>query len=1030
MIKRILFSTRTMGLLLIVFALSMAAATFVENDYGTPVAKELIYNSWWFEAVMVLLVANFLGNIVRYKLYKRPKWPLLVFHLAFLFIFLGGAITRYISFEGSMHIREGEMENRVISEATFFKVQFANSSTVKNFQQQTNFIPNNSPAFFRLFKSRFSASYEFQDEKVNFKLINFVPRAQDSVIADPTGKSVLHMVAMEAGVRKNIYIPSGGSKAIAGVEVGFNKTITDGVSISEEANGELNITSAYPGRYMVMATQASDTIQAVNTKEPFHLRSLYNINMGPVFVVPEPPRKGRLLRFEGDVKKDAFAPDLVVMEVATKTTVDTIEFYGGKGSTEFQASMPVKDFKVAVGYGSRFYYTPFYLHLNRFELEKYPGSSSPSSFASQVTIIDGPKQTPFRIYMNHILDYKGFRFFQSSYDNDEKGTVLSVNHDETGTMMTYIGYFMLFFGMFVTLFWKGTRFHILNQQLKSMSKKAAVILLLIFASVQGTMAQGIDKKHAEAFGYLPVQNIDGRIEPANTLALEILRKLYRHDSYEQLDANQFLLSVTTSPMDWLTVPLIKVNARGGSALLKTVKANDEGFTSIINLLRVDTSGGAEFLLQEEYNRSFAKKAADQDNYDKEIIELNDKMQAAQWLVNGLYLRIIPVHGDANNTWEAVHFMEEPTTPGQMMVTSYFTSVQEAKKSGNWSKPDQLLAQIKQMQLAEAKSIMPAQSKIDIEVWFNGWNMFFKLMIFYSIIGGILLVMSFIALFNRTKPVKYIILGLIASLAIAAAIQTFGLGVRWYISGHAPWSNGYEAVMFISLIGLVSGLLLYRNSNSFIPTAGALIAVILMGFAHGGAQMNPQMTPLVPVLKSYWLMIHVAIITSSYGFFGLSALLGAVVLLLHIVNNKDRKQLIDTSMRELTIVNELSLTIGLFMLTIGTFLGGMWANESWGRYWSWDPKETWAFISVIIYAFVLHVRLIPGMGSRFLFNFLSLIGFSTVIMTYFGVNYYLSGLHSYAKGDPMPIPSWIYITIGAITVITLAALYRYKKLMKQ
>ncbi|WP_222597310.1 c-type cytochrome biogenesis protein CcsB [Chitinophaga pinensis] len=267
------------------------------------------------------------------------------------------------------------------------------------------------------------------------------------------------------------------------------------------------------------------------------------------------------------------------------------------------------------------------------------------------------------------------------------------------------------------------------------------------------------------------------------------------------------------------------------------------------------------------------------------------------------------------------------------------------------------------------------------------------------------------------------------LVIAALLQIAGLVVQWYISGHAPWSNGYEAVMFISLIGLVSGLLLYRNSNSYIPAAGALIAVILMGFAHGGAQMNPQITPLVPVLKSYWLMIHVAIITASYGFLGLSALLGMFVLLLHIVNNPARRGFIEKSLRELTIVNELSMIIGIFMLTCGTFLGGMWANESWGRYWSWDPKETWAFISVIVYAFVLHARLIPGMQSKFLFNFLSVVSFSTVIMTYFGVNYYLSGLHSYAKGDPMPIPAWIYTTLTVVAIVSLAALFRYKRLSK-
>ena len=191
-------------------------------------------------------------------------------------------------------------------------------------------------------------------------------------------------------------------------------------------------------------------------------------------------------------------------------------------------------------------------------------------------------------------------------------------------------------------------------------------------------------------------------------------------------------------------------------------------------------------------------------------------------------------------------------------------------------------------------------------------------------------------------------------------------------------------------------------------------------------MNPQITMLVPVLKSYWLMIHVAIITSSYGFFGLSALIGTVVLVLFVIDSDKISAKVKASVTELAIVNEMSLTIGLFLLTVGTFLGGIWANESWGRYWSWDPKETWAFISVIVYAFILHTRLIPGLRSKYLFNLLSLVGFSTIIMTYFGVNYYLTGLHSYAQGDPVPIPSWVYLTLVCVFSLAVVSYLRYKK----
>lgn len=207
-------------------------------------------------------------------------------------------------------------------------------------------------------------------------------------------------------------------------------------------------------------------------------------------------------------------------------------------------------------------------------------------------------------------------------------------------------------------------------------------------------------------------------------------------------------------------------------------------------------------------------------------------------------------------------------------------------------------------------------------------------------------------------------------------------------------------------------------------------MLLMGFAHGGSALDPQITPLVPVLKSYWLIIHVAIITSSYGFFGLSFVIAIIVLLFYIITNKENYKLHhDTTLKELTIVSEMSMTIGLFTLTVGTFLGGIWANESWGRYWSWDPKETWAFISVIVYAIVLHMRLVPGLRGRGQYHTAAMFAISSIIMTYFGVNYYLSGLHSYAAGDPVPIPLWVYL--GLLFMVSLSGLsyFRFQKLKK-
>ncbi|HFS68106.1 MAG TPA: cytochrome C biogenesis protein, partial [Flavobacteriia bacterium] len=307
--------------------------------------------------------------------------------------------------------------------------------------------------------------------------------------------------------------------------------------------------------------------------------------------------------------------------------------------------------------------------------------------------------------------------------------------------------------------------------------------------------------------------------------------------------------------------------------------------------------------------------------------------------------------------------------------------------------------------------------------------FKKLLFYYMLLGFILLVLTFINLFNPKNKLVKILLNISVGFVIAGMLfHIYGMAVRWYITGHAPWSNGYEATVFVAFITTLAGLLFSFKRSKFILTSTVLFASFLLGIAHGSL-MSPEMTNLVPVLKSYWLMIHVAIITASYGFLGMGTLLGFVVLLLYIIRTPKNADRLNETIKELTYVNESTLIVGLFMLSIGTFLGGVWANESWGRYWSWDPKEVWALISMMVYAFILHIRLVPGLQSRFTFNFLSMISIATLIMTFLGVNYYLSGMHSYAKGDPVPIPAWIYWFIAFIIVFSGLSYWKYKNYKK-
>ena len=1068
-----------MAVLLLVYAFAMAYATFLENDYGTPTAKALIYEAKWFELIMFLLILNFIGNIGRYRLWKREKWPVLVFHLAFILIFIGGAITRYISFEGTMHIREGETSNEIVTDKNFLKVQIEEKGDVLNYKD--------IPYLMSPLHKDLEATYDFHGKQVKVVAKEYVQRKKDSLLADPNGAEYLHLVSTGQTGRQNIFIKPGETKSINGTLVTFNRAIEGAVEFKNEG-GKLFIKTPVDASYMTMATQATGTT-VKDEFQPLALRSLYSINELKL-VVPEGLKKGKLIAIEGDRKKDQNVPDMLTVELQGPKTKQLVDLSVEKGNPNAYKQVTMDGLNIMIGFGPKIYNTPFSLKLDDFVMETYPGSSSPSAYESHIKIIDEGKQTPFKIYMNHVLNHKGYRFFQSSFDPDRMGTVLSVNHDYWGTLISYIGYTFLFGGMFFMFFWKGTHFWKLNKMLKDVNKKkaAAVILLLLsfglnaqkiethgttdgsreHIHVEGdnhSHAQGsetlkpqgaqpftkmkvvsadeiiarnkISAEHADKFGYLLVQNFEGRIVPINTEALDVLRKLYKKDEFKGTDgksltANQWFLSVNIDTPSWTMVPMIKVGTKGGDELKNKTKADEDGYTSLMNLFPADANGNLRYILESDYNTAFRKKPAEQTNYDKEVIAVNERVQIFNEFFSGQFMRIVPVKNDANHTWHSwLDQKMEPDMESQQVMGPYFAEVLQAQQSGNWAKADAQLAKLSDYQQKWGKAVVPAKSKVDLEVFMNKVNINFKLLIFYTLIGGLLLILGFVELFKPKKVLNKAIKVIIVLGIVGYLFHFLGLVARWYISGHAPWSNGYEAIIFISWVGITAGLLLYRNSNALIPAAGFMVAVIMMGFAHGGSALDPQITPLVPVLKSYWLIVHVAIITSSYGFFALSMIIAVISLVFYIISNKETYKLHhDTTLKELVIVSEMSLTIGLFALTVGNFLGGIWANESWGRYWSWDPKETWAFISIMVYAFVLHMRLVPGLRSRWAFHVATMFAFCSMVMTYFGVNYYLSGLHSYAAGDPVPVPAWVYIGLATMALLSAASYYKFRILNKK
>jgi cytochrome c-type biogenesis protein CcsB len=355
---------------------------------------------------------------------------------------------------------------------------------------------------------------------------------------------------------------------------------------------------------------------------------------------------------------------------------------------------------------------------------------------------------------------------------------------------------------------------------------------------------------------------------------------------------------------------------------------------------------------------------------------------------------------------------------------YLNKLRNARISGDYGDADKALQALKENQAKYGAAVYPSQLKTKLEIFYINSAIYSKLALVYVILGFGMLVFQFVTLFTEQKSPEFLFRSGFLVVLAAFVVHTAGLAIRWYISGHAPWSNGYETLLYISWATILAGLAFANRSPMTLAVTAVLSAVSL--FVAGMSWMNPELTNLVPVLKSYWLVIHVAVVTASYGFFGVAALLGLVNLLLMVLapfgGNREKFRF---TIRELALVIELAIIPGLFMLTAGSFLGGIWANESWGRYWGWDPKETWALVTILVYAFIAHMHRIPGFRGSFAMSLGSVTGFGSVLMTYFGVNYYLQGLHSYAGGETVPVPAGIYVAVFLVISLALSAYFSEK-----
>ncbi|MUP45525.1 cytochrome C biogenesis protein [Gramella sp. BOM4] len=1045
-IASILFSTRIMAVLFIIFAIAMAMGTFIESWYSIETARILIYNTWWFEGIMLFLLINFLGNIKRYQLYKKEKWSALVLHLSFILILIGAFVTRYISHEGIMPIREGETTNKYLTHETYFTFfidgEINGEPRRRVLQEDVLFGPE--------VENDYVLNTDFNGQPVKFEVTNFIHGAEEALVPTEDGETYLKIVEAGDGNRHDHYIKAGEVTNIHNVLFTLNSPQEGAINLRVTEDDRYLIDSPFEGTYMRMADQKQGEL-VKDSVQDLMLRSLYNIgNMQ--FVIPEPAVVGEydVVPTNPKTKEDL---DAVTLKISSEGESETITLLGGQGTVPDPQKIDLAGLELFVNYGSIEKELPFALKLNDFIAEKYPGTADRetpgyASFKSKVEIVEeGKEPQPYDIYMNHVLDHEGYRFFQSSFQPDEKGTVLSLNHDFWGTWITYIGYFLLYFGLMWILFDKNSRFGHLEKTLsKIKEKKKSLATLLVLVSfglgmnaqeethdhVESSFRQidsiikenAVKPEHAAKFGRLIIQDAGGRMKPANTYSSELLRKLSKSDEYAGLNSDQVLVSMTENPVFWYQAPLIYVQKKNDS--LHHLLDVEEGrkYLSLTDFFDKEGSYKLSPYLEDAY------RAAVPNKFQKDFIETDKKVNLLYQALQGKVLKIFPIPNDENNKWVSYPEVDESALTGmdsiyaKQILPLYMNALRSAKETGDYSKAEEYLESIHSYQEKFGSEVMPSEEKVEAEIVYNKYDVFRNLFWMYMLAGLLMLVFVIVQIFKDNKFMRGMIKASAISIIILFVVHTLGLAARWYISGHAPWSDAYESMIYVAWATMFFGLAFGRKSNLTIASTAFVTSMILM-IAHWN-WMDPAIANLQPVLNSYWLMIHVSVIVGSYGPFTLGMILGAVALILMILTNEKNKKKMEINIHEITVITEMALTVGLVMLTIGNFLGGQWANESWGRYWGWDPKETWALISIMIYAFVIHMRLVPGLRSRWFFNLMAVIAFASIMMTYFGVNFYLSGLHSYASGDKVITPSFVYYSVAVVAILGALSYWKFQK----
>ena len=636
---------------------------------------------------------------------------------------------------------------------------------------------------------------------------------------------------------------------------------------------------------------------------------------------------------------------------------------------------------------------PFSLCLQKFEAKMHDGTNAVADYSSKFTVIDGDDKSEGEVSMNNIYSHRSYRLYQSSYDEDGKGSVLAINADPYGIPVTYTGYALLFISLVWMLFDpKGGYRKLLKSPLL---KKGALITALILSmgniqtlhaeSATGNLQNAVlPKETAEKFGELHILYND-RICPVQTFALDFCKKIYGARSYQGLTAEQVLSGWVFYGNTWANEPFIKIK----SGEMKTAM-NLPDYASLNTFFNREMGGYTiGQYVQEYYN-------GQQDKFHQQAADIDGKIQIIMELREGVSLKVLPYTFTKNVKATKDHsFIKAGTTTWfspvdklpqavehqhALYIRNVFSLLNGDVKAGNTSRVNEFFVKMKKYQEVSSGNSLPTATQYKAERINNAFP-------FATILFMANLTLGFIALFytiyrmTKKREIKVLNIALPILLGVSFLALTFGLALRWIISGNVPMSNGYESMLTVAWLVMLISILMQLRIR-IVMVFGFLISGFFLLVSHIN-QMDPAIGQMMPVLNSPLLSIHVSIIMMSYALLSLTFICGIMGICLR------------SHGEELQALSRIFLYPALTTMGFGIFIGAIWANVSWGNYWSWDSKETWALITFMIYAVVVHTQSLPVFRKPLVYHIYITLAFLSIAMTYFGVNYFLTGMHSYA-----------------------------------